>query len=46
MSTGKKVRNSDEKLKNKNKAQKNLYPEILETKKSIKKISPVHQYTR
>lgn len=45
MSTGKKVRNSDEKLQNQKKKKahtKNLHPEILGMRKSIKKH---HQYT-
>lgn len=41
MSTGKKVRNSDEKLQNKNKAHTHtkLHPEILEIRKSYKNIT-------
>lgn len=48
MGTGKKVRNSDEKLQNKNKAhtQKKLTPRNIRNEKVNQKTSPVHQYTR
>lgn len=42
MSAGKKVRNSDEKLKYKNKAEK-ITPRNIRNEKVNQKISPVHQ---